>query len=49
VATWLTVRDTVAVDTLARLATSRMSTDPHLFRPRKVVTRSIRYPKFFPT
>jgi hypothetical protein len=31
----LTVRDTVAVDTLARLATSRMSTDPHLFRPRK--------------
>ena len=35
VATWLTVRDTVAVDTLARLATSRMSTDPHLFRPRK--------------
>jgi hypothetical protein len=26
-----------------------MSTHPHLFRPRKVVTRSIRYPKFFPT
>src|SRR5580704_1613942 len=30
VATWLTVRDTVAVDTLARLATSRMSTSPLL-------------------
>ncbi|PWT86783.1 MAG: glycoside hydrolase family 127 protein [Acidobacteria bacterium] len=28
VATWFTVRDTVAVETLALLATSRMSTDP---------------------
>src|SRR5580704_8138174 len=44
VATWLTVRDTVAVDTLARLATSRMSTRP-LFPSANVVSHSIRYLK----
>ena len=37
-------RDTVAVDTLARLATSRISTSPLLGSPKQ----SIRYPKFFP-
>ena len=31
-ATWLTLRDTVAVDTLARLATSRMAAYPRLQR-----------------
>src|SRR5580693_5332276 len=44
VATWLTVRDTVAVDTLARLATSRMSTRP-LLPSAKIVGHSIRYLK----
>src|SRR5271170_6349873 len=44
VTTWLTVRDTVAVETLARLATSRMSTSP-LPPSGKFVTHSIRYPK----
>src|SRR5580704_1017520 len=43
VATWLTVRDTVAVDTLARLATSRMSTGP-LSRRMIGSRHSIRYP-----
>src|SRR5580704_11253990 len=43
VATWLTVRETVAVDTLARLATSRMSTCP-LLPPSICRNHSIRYP-----
>jgi len=44
VGTWLTVRDTVAVETLARLATSRMSTSP-LFPQRILTFGSIRYPE----
>src|SRR5580658_7395416 len=48
VGTWLTVRDTVAVDTFARLATSRMSTSP-LLPSAKVVCCSIRYPKHVTT
>ncbi len=45
-ATWLTLRDTVAVDPFARLAMSRMSTYPRL--PREYSRREYTLCEVFP-